>query len=73
MDSLHCSHLYMLLFQPAVEFVRMKVPEMMTPACVTVQMATVETTVKVSTCEERKVTWMQNAKGGRQTYNGYCS
>ena len=38
----------MLLFQPAVECVRMKVPEMMTPACVTVQMATVETTVKVS-------------------------
>ena len=48
MDSLHCSHLYMLLFQPAVECVRMKVPEMMTPACVTVQMATVEISVKVS-------------------------
>ena len=38
----------MLLLQPAVECVRMKVPEVMTPACVTAQMASVETTVKVS-------------------------
>ena len=43
-----CIPVYMLLFQPAVECVRMAVPEMMTPACVPVQMATVEITVKVS-------------------------
>ena len=52
-----CIPVYMLLFQPAVECVRMKVPEMMTPACVTVQMASVETIVKVSPCVIYIVQW----------------